>query len=232
MLGAIALVAPASGFKPAGGSPTASHAPSFRCEADLSQTEQLICSDAELSAYDRGVAYAFSRSWRLLEGRVASNQRDWLRRRDRCGTRRDCVLQAYKDWVQDSTGASLGTELRRVAGSSDDSGDYFLETFQSPPGEVTQLSDSGQLSMKALGDDWYFFAARALYIYDPHDGRGSNVSDSGAQGLVYLTNGRGTFVDEYSCALKITKLPKGAWKLVEQGGCSGVGSSLTGIYAK
>lgn len=236
ILGGMALLAPVSASKPDGGSPTPSHAPSFRCADRLSQTEKLICGDPELSAYDRAVTYAYSKKWRLGEFDVASNQRDWLRYRNRCGGERSCVLRAYKEWIRDASGTPFKPSLRRVAGPPEDIGDLLLGTLHSPSGKVTPLGDSGDLSMRALGGDWYLFVASALHFYDPQDGRGANSSDSGAQGLVHLTNGRGTFVedpsDKYSCALEITKLPKGAWKLVEEGVCSGVGSSLTGIYAK
>ncbi|MDP8912649.1 MAG: hypothetical protein M3N39_03620 [Pseudomonadota bacterium] len=236
MLGAIALVAPVSASKPTGGRPTASHAPSFRCVDSLSQTEKLICSDAELSAYDRAVTYAYLNKWRLDEFDVASNQRNWLRYRDRCGGKKSCLLRAYKEWIRDASSTPFGTQLRRVAGPPKDIGDLLLGSLQSPTGAVTPLRDSGDLSIKELGGEWYLFVASAIHFYDPHDGRGENFSDSGAQGLVHLTNGRGTFVDDpsmkYPCVLEITKLPKGAWKLVEEGVCSGVGSSLTGIYAK
>ena len=236
MFGAAALLAPVLATEAGAGTPTASIAPSFQCAARLSQTEKLICSDAELSAYDRAVAYAYANKWRLEGLGVASNQRNWLRHRDKCGGTKTCVLEAYKDWLRNASSAPFGTQLRRVAGPPKDSGDLLLGTLQSLTGKVSPLGDSGDLSIKELGGGWHLFVANALHFYDPQDGRGGNFSDSSAQGLVHLTNGRGTFVDdpgmEYPCELEITKLPKGAWKLVEKGECSGVGSSLTGIYAK
>ena len=117
-----------------------------------------------------------------------------------------------------------------------DGSDLMLGTLQSPRGRVRRLGDSGELHIRPLGRDWYLFQANANHAYDPRDGLGANVSTSEASGVVHLENGNGIFVEDpataESCAIRFTRLPRGAWRLIEVGTCSGLGSSLTGIYRR
>lgn len=211
--------------------------PSFSCVGALSPTEEAICADAELRAYDSAMHFAYTRKWSWMDRRW-STQRKWLAYRNKCGADRGCVLAAYKQWLEGLDPVEdVGSPLPRVAGPPDEGGDLMLGSLQSPTGEVTNLKDTGELFIQPLGEDWYFFKAFAVHAYDPHDGLGANASTSGALGLVHLTHGIGRFVDdpqeEMTCTLQITKLPDGAWKLDEEGdSCSGIGSSLTGIYRR
>jgi len=183
--------------------------PSFGCGGALSQVETLICGDAELSAYDRAMAFAWSHKWRPRAPDWAS-QTAWLKRRNDCGAR-GCVLEAYRAWIGaieflDSDGA--GESLKRV-------GDKGM--------------NYGELFIHALGGDWYLVSAQAIYFYELPEGQGTtfNSSELGTQ-LIHVIGGKAT--DE-ECGVDFTRLPKGRWKLVENGeGCSGMRSTLSGTY--
>lgn len=210
--------------------------PSFRCGAGLSPTEALICGDEELGAYDRAVAFAFERKWRP-SGQSWATQRQWLDRRNRCGPNRECVLAAYREWISGlSAETDIGPSLRRVAMPPADGSDLMLGTLQSPKARVKAIGDPAHLSAVALGGEWILFQASAAHLYDPGDGRGANASTSEAVGVVRLNGGTGTFLGDPSepdaCAIELTRLPKGRWKIEENGRCSGLGSTLDGIYGK
>lgn len=229
MMAALALLIPVNGQAPTG--------PSFRCDGALTPTERLICGDAELSAYDRAVAFAWSHKWRPQYPEWAS-QAAWLRLRDECGAERQCVLETYRGWIRglsflDSDRA--GEALMRAGDAPSDGSDPMLGTLQSPTGEVKPLGDSGGLFIHPLGGDWYLFAAQASHFYDPHDGLGANVSTSEAGGgLIHLVRGSARYDEdpsaEIACRLDFTRLPEGGWRLDEDEGCSGLGSTLSGIY--
>ena len=217
------------------GTPTLDEArPSFRCSDGLGAVQRMICGDSELRAYDRAMALAFARVRR--SGSVgAAEQRGWLDRRNACPDR-ECVLAAYHDWFEDfDRWARLGRPLERRGPPPEDGSELMLATLQSPEGRVDSLGHSGALTIRSVGGGWYLFRATATYTYDPNDGRGTNVSTSDAHGMVRIVGGSGRYVEDASgegCRLAFTRLPRSAWQLVEEGGCSGLGSSLTGIYRR
>lgn len=217
-----------------GAAPADPSGPSFRCTGSLSPTETLICGDPELSAYDRAMALAWSQKWGRDDW-SAARQREWLKERDQCGTDRACVLEKYQGWVSglnalDSNGPWLDRAGRPADGSA-----LMLGSLQSPRGSVDALNESAQLSIVTVGPGWYVFRAFGNYIYDPHDGRGPNLSDSAAVGMVHLENGKGSYADgpteeAGTCAIDFIRLRGGGWRLEENGGCGGLGSSLSGTY--
>lgn len=216
--------------------PPAVAGPSFRCSGQLSPTEALICRDAELRAYDRAVAFVHDRKVHLTY-RGRESQRAWMMERDRCGDNRACVLEAYRDWIGGlSIARHAGSSLNRIAGPPATGEDLMLGTLQSPTGKVKSRGHSGYLFIKPLGASWYLFQATATFFYGSSDGRGANLSTSEAAGLVRISRGSGTFTDERdssrACSIQFTSLQGGRWKLIETGGCSGLGSSLTGIYGR
>ena len=234
LLIALLSILPANG--PAFGRVQRASGPSFSCAGRLSPTEALICGDSELGAYDRAIALTRVHRRHSSASNIA-DRLGWLRRRNACGQQRGCVLDAYKDRLGDLDAQILvGPSLRRIGIPPPDGSDLMLGTLQSPRGRVRRLSDSAALHIRALGGDWYLFQANAGHVYDPGDRMGASLSTSEASGLVHLQDGNGVFVEDPaipdSCAVRFTRLPRGAWRLVEIGTCSGLGSSLTGIYGR
>lgn len=214
--------------------PSAASGPGFSCARHNSVTQEAICRDEELSAYERAMAFARSRRWESFIFRWGK-RKAWLARRDACAERRDCIRAAYREWIDglDSV-PGIGPSLdRRIKPPSSD--DLMLGSLQSPTGEVSPLGDDGSLTVHALGDDWFVFQATAAHFYDPHDGLGANASTSDAVGVVHLRNGMGRREsnpgDEYSCGVGLTRYAARIWKIEETGYCGGMGSTLTGIYA-
>ena len=206
--------------------------PGFRCGAGLSQVERMICGDAELRANDRAMAMAYS----ARRGRAPSiaDQRRWLAGRNACGDRA-CLLSAYRDWFGKFEGwGQLGRPLERKGAPPADGTDLMLETLQSPSNRIDSLGHSGSLTIRHVGGGWHLFRADAAFAYDPRDGLGSNVSTSEAHGLVRIVAGKGRYSEEPAsqagCAIAFTRLPRGGWRLTENGSCSGLGSSLSGNY--
>jgi uncharacterized protein len=204
--------------------------PSFRCDSALNPAEQLVCGDPELSAYDRALAAQYSSKPASAARRRA--QRAWLAERDGCGARRDCIIDAYRRGLSlTNLLAKAETLSRKVA--PPDGADLLLQ-YQSPTRTITPVSDDAVLRIRSLGRGLYAFEVSALYVYDPHDGRGVNASDGGTEGFVYLRNEEGHFGGNADipgeCAVDFTRLPDGAWKLVDTAACGGVGATLTGIY--
>jgi len=77
--------------------------PSFSCNAKLSATEQAICGDNELAAWDRSVTDAYTIQLQqqqeidpadktALAGMKAA-QRDWLKKRNQCQTDAACLTK-------------------------------------------------------------------------------------------------------------------------------------------
>jgi len=231
LLIALLPIAAASGQAPA--SMQSATGPNFRCTGPLTPTESLICGDAELSAYDRAMAIARTRP-RQAPMWNSEDQRTWLHQRDACGRQRSCVRDAYRDRLDELIPFPARPSLRRTAMFRPDGSDLMLGSLQSPTGRVRRLGDTGELHIQPIGGEWYLFEAMATHLYDPHDGLGANVSDSGAVGVIHLDNGRGTFVQdaERGCSIGFTRLRRGAWRLVETGSCSGLGSTLSGIYGR
>ena len=232
-LGALLTTSAAIGQAP--GSMQSATGPSVRCAGSLTPMESLICGDAELSAYDRAMVIARMGPRRARTSN-SEGQRAWLQQRDACGRQRSCVRASYQDRLKELAPFPTGPSLRRTAMFRPDGSDTMLGALQSPTGRVRRLGDSARLQIQPLGGEWYLFEATAAHLYDPHDGRGANVSDSEAVGVIHLANGTGTFVEDpstsESCSIRFTRLRRGAWRLVETGSCSGLGSTLSGIYGR
>jgi hypothetical protein len=214
VLAGAAVVAAAHGAAPIG----QTAGPSFRCSAPLLQTEATICGDAELRALDRAMAWLWE-SGRASSGNKREEQRLWLAQRDTCGANKVCLRSRYQTWLED----------RNLDHGFGPSFEFRVD------GNAAGLGRSAQLTVRPLGDGWIFFYATAVNLYDPHDGRGANMSDSGAVGVVHLTGGIGTWISEPdspgSCRLQFVRLPGDRWRVVESGfGCSGLGSTLAGLY--
>jgi hypothetical protein len=211
--------------------------PSFACSAQLTASEQIICNNAELSAYDRAMAWAIGHKWKKAFGDRREQQK-WLAQRDACLNRRACLLAAYRQWIEDLDTIRLpGPEFERRGSANNRGGDLILGSIQSPTGSVKALDDSGNLFIEALGGDWFVFALNATHFYDPHDGRGANASTGEAVGVVHLPGGKGEWVAEpdvpNSCAVSFSRLSARTWRVEEiQDGCSGIGATLTGVYRK
>ena len=231
----VALLGASAAIGQASGSTQGATDPSFRCAGTLTPTESLICGDAELSAYDRAMVIARTRTRRARTSN-SEGQRAWLHQRDACGRQRSCVLTSYQDRLNELTPFPAGPSLRRTAMFRPDGSDLMLGSLQSPTGRVRRLGDDAQLQIQPLGGEWYLFQATAAHLYDPHDGLGANVSDSEAVGVIHLDHGSGRFVEDPAegegCSIRFTRLRPGAWRLVETGSCSGLGSSLSGIYGR
>lgn len=232
-LSLVAALAAGAAVATAAPAPLDEARPSFRCGAGVNPVERMICGDSELRAYDRAMALAFARR---TGSPGAAQQRRWLDERNACRDRR-CVVGAYREWFDDfGRWKGLGRPLARRGPPPADGSDLMLATLQAPADRVDSLGHSGALTIRPVGGGWYLFRATASYSYDPHDGRGANVSTSDAHGLVRIAGGAGRFIQDPasadSCTLAFTSLARGAWKLVEKGGCSGLGSSLTGLYRR
>jgi len=210
--------------------------PSFSCSGQLSATERTICSDGELSAYDRAMAWAHARGWQPMEtsGRGQSN---WLMHRNDCSGDRRCILTAYQDWIGALTleGAPAANYLRYVP-INHRSGTFRSRPQQSPLRIDRQLGDWGELFIQPIGNRWYLFRALVTHNYDPLDGRGPNVSTGDATGLVQLSKGNGEWVSDLespgSCRIRLNNSQENEWRIEERGVCSGVGATLTGIYGQ
>ena len=91
--------APAPQAAPAPPQQTAAVTPSFDCRADLNPIERAICGDSGLSARDRMLSETYYRLADSLSSgdRIAlrDQQRDWMRRRNACGSQPHCIAQAY-----------------------------------------------------------------------------------------------------------------------------------------
>jgi uncharacterized protein len=73
--------------------------PSFDCRTDTQPVEQAICGDAGLSARDRKLSESYYRLADTLPQAerfaLRDQQRDWIRRRNACGSLVPCIAQAY-----------------------------------------------------------------------------------------------------------------------------------------
>jgi uncharacterized protein YecT (DUF1311 family) len=77
--------------RPAGAKPTAS----FDCAKAATATEKTICGSFDLASWDRSVALAFRRSLERQtppkQAELRQGQKAWLRKRDACGSKVECI---------------------------------------------------------------------------------------------------------------------------------------------
>jgi uncharacterized protein YecT (DUF1311 family) len=75
--------------------PGAKPAPSFDCGKAETATEKAICGSFELASWDRSVALAFRRALERQtpqkQAELRQGQKDWLRKRDACGDKSECI---------------------------------------------------------------------------------------------------------------------------------------------
>jgi hypothetical protein len=215
--------------------PSGQSGSSYSCAGLLSPSESTICMDPELSAYDRAVAWATAGRWKPAEW-ATIDQRSWLVGRDACGSEKNCILAAYREWLNAlDPSHTFGPDFLRRGKAENSGEDLLLGSLQSPTGAVAPIEDFGSLSVQSLGEDWLLFRADATHAYDPHDGKGPNASFASAIGVVHLIDGEGFWESDpgepWSCQIKLARLSRRAWRLTEAGGrCGGLGSTLTGIY--
>ena len=85
--------------------PTGLTGPSFDCLKLETSTESAICSSDDLWAMDRAMAnlYFFFRNsdQTNVSSEFLASQRNWLKRRDACGSNVDCLLERYSSRLFD-----------------------------------------------------------------------------------------------------------------------------------
>lgn len=83
----------------ADGLPTGLSGPSYDCGKAATSTESAICSSRDLWAMDRAMAslyfYFRENSGASRSQEFLASQRSWLKRRDACGSRVECVKERY-----------------------------------------------------------------------------------------------------------------------------------------
>lgn len=88
-----------------------SASPSFDCTDVLSVTERQICRHADLAALDRDVAQAFARERAAgqADGTLQMSQREWLARRNACGSNVACLRHSMEERLStlDSPSAAI-----------------------------------------------------------------------------------------------------------------------------
>ncbi|MFM5924758.1 MAG: lysozyme inhibitor LprI family protein [Novosphingobium sp.] len=183
--------------------------PSFSCSGTLTPAEVAICADPELAAWDRAIAMFYPVQRKQNQIAIAQ-QKDWLARRDQCGTDKACLRQAFSDWPGFPAPAGFGAGFDRPA-----------------------RYDTAGLEIAPIGNGWYAFSANAIHMVLDRRGRFVTANEGSIDGVVQLTGGRGHYSaepgDEYSCKIDFTRQP-GGWKLDDNGQCGGVGVTLTGSY--
>jgi hypothetical protein len=179
-------------------------APSFDCHHASTRVEKMICADSGLAEADRVLAVAFGRV--PARAALTREQRDWLARRDRCEDPA-CVAGRYDERISELIG--------RI---------HLPSAFERRGDRDAPAS----LRMAAVENGQYLFRLSALSF----TGQGGDVSDGGAEGLVRIANGRGTWRNASGCVLSF--VPQGSgWRIGEVQWChSGVGVTLAGYYAR
>ena len=74
--------------------------PGFSCSGNLFPTEAVICSDQGLASLDRQLAAVYGSKLRNLpadqQAELKATERTWVAERNRCGTDRSCIRNAYQ----------------------------------------------------------------------------------------------------------------------------------------
>jgi uncharacterized protein len=88
-------------------------APSFDCRADTNAVERAICNDPALAARDRILSETYYRLADMLPQTerfaLRDQQRDWIRRRNGCGSLVPCLANAYDHRIGQLRALSGGT---------------------------------------------------------------------------------------------------------------------------
>lgn len=187
--------------------------PSFICKGNLSAAERAICSDPELSAWDRAMAKVYRLTDRS-DVELANRQSAWLARRDRCGAKRTCLLAFYRKWSGFSAPVSgVGLSLHR---------------------QGTDPVDPSDLEVMPIYGTWYYFSIEALSIRNSETG---TVHTGSIAGVFDLRGGNAKFDeapgDPYVCRFRIARKGPRYWTIDEedaQATCAGLGVYFTGDY--
>ncbi len=196
------------------------NSPSFSCVGTLTPAETAICADPELAAWDRAIALLFPVKRKSGELTLL-HQREWLDRRDRCGSDIPCLNSAYFEWPGYNSDSG---SLRELAG--------FGRTFTRSGGE-----DPSDLEILSLGDGWYLFSVQAQYnVYDDR-GKYLTSNTGGADGMLHLNGSNGHYKDDAddveddpSCNIDFFHQRDGSWTLNDNFQCGGLHVTLTGDY--
>lgn len=93
--------------------------PSFDCRTDTNAIERAICGDPALSARDRKLSESYYRLADTLPQAerfaLRDQQRDWIRRRNACGSLVPCIAQAYDQRLAQLQALSGGGPPQQVA---------------------------------------------------------------------------------------------------------------------
>jgi uncharacterized protein YecT (DUF1311 family) len=80
-------------------------APSFNCEEDQGQTEQVICNDPTLARLDVELSQLYFRSFGRASRddglRLQKAQREWLKQRNACATDAPCIRKSYEQRIKE-----------------------------------------------------------------------------------------------------------------------------------
>jgi len=99
-------------------------AASFDCNKARTQTEITICNDTELSALDALMGAWWKTDRKPIgdkEDPTVASQRDWLKRRDTCGSDLICILVHYKSRIEEFGFGTVG-----ILDHSKGKPEYFL----------------------------------------------------------------------------------------------------------
>ncbi len=98
----------------AGNAPMGPSKPSFDCRAHFSDAEVTICNKPELSLLDNELDQLYTQVLKTISetkrNALVNEQRNWLKARNECATRADCLAEKYADRIQ-----KLKTSFRAVA---------------------------------------------------------------------------------------------------------------------
>lgn len=88
--------------------------PGFSCNDNLVPTEAVICSNDGLASLDRQLAALYGNSLRSLaadqQAKLQAAERTWIAERNRCGTIKSCIGNAYQARI-----SSLGGHASQIA---------------------------------------------------------------------------------------------------------------------
>lgn len=88
--------------------PTGIDSPSFDCQKASTSTDAAVCSSQDLWTMDRAMASLYFFFKNNSSGQVAQDylatQREWLKRRDRCGDDISCLAERYSSRIYDFGG--------------------------------------------------------------------------------------------------------------------------------
>jgi hypothetical protein len=183
--------------------------PSFGCAGSLSASEDAICGDAELAAWDRAIALWF-KVGRTANSITVAQQRNWLLQREKCQSDKSCLRQTFTEWPGLHASSRWGQNFERPA-----------------------RNDTAGLEIAPIGGGWYAFSIEAIHLVVDRRGRFITANDGNADGVVLISAGRGRFEqdpsEDYSCRVNFLQ-QAGAWVLADDGSCGGIGVTMNGRY--